>query len=371
MAMTALTSTAWSQTLSSDTTVQPTTMKLIFIGDIMGHGPQIRSAYQPATDSYDYKPVFLQVAPIIKSADYAIANLEVTLAGPPFKGYPQFSSPDALAADCKYNGIDVMVTANNHSCDRGGDGLVRTIDVLDSLDIMHTGTFRNAEARAQQNLLQLTKDDITVGMLNYTYGTNGLPAPPPTLVNLIDTAQMRLDIESIQPGQLDQLIVFIHWGSEYQSHPHEQQIAIADFLFDLGVDIIIGSHPHVLQRMERITHPNGDRFIAYSLGNFVSNQRKPKTDGGAMVELTLEKKDGQTRVSDCGYHLTWVNKSTMNDRTTYEILPARVIERLQERNVHLLDSAATYQMGQFTEASRELLNQENRDVPEVGQTRVR
>ena len=122
---------------------KPAEVSLLFIGDIMGHGSQIQSAFNKDSKTYDYASVFSKVTPIIKRTDFAIANLEVTLAGPPFTGYPQFSSPDALAVACKNSGIDVLVTANNHSCDRRKNGLLRTIHVLDSLEIKHTGTFKN------------------------------------------------------------------------------------------------------------------------------------------------------------------------------------------------------------------------------------
>ena len=108
----------------------------------MGHGPQIKAAWDDSLKSYNYDEVFQPVEQLISSVDFAIANLEVTLAGPPYKGYPQFSSPDDLAVACKNSGIDVLVTANNHSCDRGSNGIIRTVNVLDSLGIHHTGTFK-------------------------------------------------------------------------------------------------------------------------------------------------------------------------------------------------------------------------------------
>ena len=117
------------------------------MGDIMGHGPQINSAYDKTKKKYDYSGVFNPLEGIISSVDFAIANLEVTLAGQPYMGYPQFSSPDELAVACKNVGIDVLVTANNHSCDRKNSGLIRTVEVLDSLNIFHTGTFKNKKTR--------------------------------------------------------------------------------------------------------------------------------------------------------------------------------------------------------------------------------
>ena len=121
-------------------------MSLLFLGDIMGHGPQIKSAWNDSLKKYDYNEVFEPVEDIISSVDFAVANLEVTLAGPPFDGYPQFSSPDELAEACKNNGIDVLVTANNHSCDRGSKGIQRTNQVLDSLrDTSHRNIFKSTK----------------------------------------------------------------------------------------------------------------------------------------------------------------------------------------------------------------------------------
>ena len=130
-------------------------LSLLFMGDVMGHGPQVEGAYDAKTKQYDYEPVFAKIKHKFAEADFAIANLEVTLGGKPYKGYPQFSSPDALAVACQNSGIDVLVTANNHTCDRGKKGIIRTLDVLDSLKIAHTGTFRDKVAFDKHNLLVL------------------------------------------------------------------------------------------------------------------------------------------------------------------------------------------------------------------------
>ncbi len=335
-------------------------LSLIFIGDIMGHSPQISSAYNPQTKTYDYIPVFEKVAPIISNADFAIANLEVTLAGKPYKGYPQFSSPDALAYACKESGIDVLLTSNNHSCDRRKKGILRTIEVLDSAKILHTGTFKNAADRAKNNLLILEKNNIKIGILNYTYGTNGLPTPPPTIVNRIDTSVMLPDIRESKKANLDKLIVCIHWGLEYKSHPSTEQEKTAKLLFDNGVDIIIGSHPHVLQRMEHDSI--SDQFIVYSLGNYVSNQRARTKDGGAMVKLTLTKADKDVKIANAGYYLTWVNKTKENGKDKYQIIPCY---KAEENNFEGLSSSSIEKMNIFTSDSRSLFKSENINVSEI------
>jgi poly-gamma-glutamate synthesis protein (capsule biosynthesis protein) len=264
-------------------------MTLLFLGDIMGHGGQIEAAHDPISKTHSYDAVFSELREIITKPDFAIANLEVTLAGEPFSGYPQFSSPDALAEACKKSGIDILVTANNHSCDRGGKGITRTIDVLDKLKIQHSGTYKNEKDRTLRNLMILRKEDIRIGMLNYTYGTNGLKAPKPTSVNYIDTNQILLDIKQSKLESIDALIAVIHWGIEYQTEPNKFQKKITEFLFRNGVSIVIGGHPHVLQKVE--WNRDKDQLVAYSLGNFVSNQASVNTDGGMMLEIELEKKE--------------------------------------------------------------------------------
>ena len=295
-------------------------MSLLFLGDIMGHGPQIKSAWNDSLKKYDYNKVFEPVEDIISSVDFAVANLEVTLAGPPFDGYPQFSSPDELAEACKSNGIDVLVTANNHSCDRGSRGIVRTNRVLDSLEILHTGTFSNQQNRDSLNLLVLEKENIRIGLLNYTYGTNGIPFHAPTYVNLLDSSLIKKDLKFARTKNLDKLIVFVHWGAEYQDQPNLYQKNFNQFFKRQGVDIVIGSHPHVVQPMHYIKNNDKEFLTVYSLGNFVSNQRDFRKDGGVMFRCSIVKRD-KASISDKEYILTWVNKFYKNKKWHYEVLP--------------------------------------------------
>ncbi len=349
---------------SETDSLKKNTMSLLFIGDVMGHGPQIKSAYDTKTKTYDYDTVFSYLKNIMSEPDFTIANLEVTLAGPVYKGYPQFSSPDALAKAGRNAGIDLFVTANNHCVDRRLQGLNRTIDVLDTLHILHTGTFKNSEARDTTNLIILEKDSIKVGILNYTYGTNGIPVPKPAVVNLIDTAVMHADIAGCKKDSLDKLIIVLHFGSEYQSHPNKTQTDLVSFLFEKGADIIIGSHPHVIQKMMYL--PGNDsikeHFVAYSLGNFVSNQRKTKTDGGVMTRIVLKKENGRTFIDTSNYILTWVyKKPRTNGLYYYFILPAAEYENKKT----FFKSPADYEkMMLYIRNSRALLNKENLNVTE-------
>ncbi|HIP35460.1 MAG TPA: CapA family protein [Crocinitomix sp.] len=339
-------------------------LSLLFIGDIMGHGPQIESAYDASTKSYNYNSVFKYVSPHIQSSDFCVANLEVTLAGKPYKGYPQFSSPDALASAAKNAGIDMLVTSNNHSCDRGDKGIVRTINVLDSLQILHTGTFKDSFDRKKNNPLIIEKNCIRVAFLNYTYGTNGLKNHYPTIVNRLDTSLIRADIAYAKTLNVDKIIVVTHWGAEYKLQPVKSQIEMGKFIFEAGADIIVGSHPHVLEKMiwEKSTNSQGDKVIIYSLGNYVSNQRARYKDGGAMLQLVLQKENGKTSIKSAGYYLTWVYTPTIEGVKKYYILPAA----WYENNPSFFNNKDSYQkMNLFLTDSRKLLGEYNKNITEI------
>ncbi len=340
------------------------TLTLLFLGDIMCHDAQLAAARDTAAGRYDFSEVFGGVAPLLRQADATVANLETTLAGPPYQGYPRFSSPDELAAACKEAGIGYLMTANNHACDKGRRGIVRTAGVLDLLDIGHTGTFRDTADRRKNNLLVIQKGALRAGILNYTYGTNGLPPPAPTVVNRIDTARMARDIAAATRDSLDKLIVFLHWGEQYQQHPNHTQQTIARFLFSRGVDIIIGSHPHVLQPMEY--HPGDslrkERLVVWSLGNYLSNQRKHPRDGGVMAQVTLVKSGDTTRIARTGYYLTWVHKFYDGRQWHFRILPCAEYEQNDYRG---LDEYSVNKMKAFLQNARTLLDQENIRFKEI------
>ena len=159
----------------------PDTLTLMFIGDVMSHMPQVDAARLP-DGTYDYAPCYRFLAPYIASADICIANMEVPLAGAPYSGYPQFSCPDAMMSQLFDAGVDVFLTANNHTCDKGAKGIRRTIQVMDSLGIPHVGTYLDSTDFQQRNPLMVERDGFRVAVLNYTYGTNGIPAPNPFIV---------------------------------------------------------------------------------------------------------------------------------------------------------------------------------------------
>jgi len=350
--------------ISSASAQDTTRISLLFLGDVMQHDSQIKAAYDLSAKQYDYTSCFQFVKPYIASADLAIGNLEVTLAGPPYKGYPQFSAPDQLALTLKDAGMDVLVTANNHCLDRGRKGLERTILMLDSLDIIHTGTFRDTVERMNDYPMLFEKNGFSFALLNYTYGTNGIPVTKPNVVNTIDTAVIRKDIVKAKKTSPDAIIVFMHWGQEYQSLPNKWQKDVTEFCFRLGVKLVIGAHPHVLQPME--WRKESDQLIVYSLGNFVSGQRDRYKNGGAMLKVDLMKvvqdSVAETRIDSAGYILEWVYR-TPDAKKDYYVLPVPSFE--QDSTHFIEDEASRLAFKTFVEDSRKLFKKHNVNMEEI------
>jgi poly-gamma-glutamate synthesis protein (capsule biosynthesis protein) len=339
-------------------------LSLLFIGDIMGHKEQIWAAENKESRSYNYDSVFTYIRYAISEADIAIANLEVTLAGSPYNGYPVFSSPAALATACKNAGIGIMVTANNHAADRGAKGIAETIRRLDSIAIQHTGTFISSAERERLYPFMLMKNGISLALLNYTYGTNVDIAEDSAIVNIIDKDIIDEDIKKARSRNPDIIIVFMHWGIEYVSAPAKSQYDIAGHLFSAGADIVIGSHPHVLQKMVwlKSAPPGKGRVAVYSLGNFVSNQRRRGTDGGAMARIEITKEDTSCYISDAGYYLTWVYSPGEKQSKRFFVLPCSEYENKQS---FFSEPSQHIRMKQFINESRSVLYKQNINFYEI------
>lgn len=310
-----------------------TTLTISVVGDIMAHMPQVDAARQD-DGTYDFKPVFQDVKPYLEKADIAMGNLETTISNDEigYTGYPRFRTPEAILEALKYAGFDVITTANNHSLDGVEFGVENTLNKLDEYGFLHTGTARSPEEREQ--VLIVEKNDIKIAILAYTYGTNGMEAAVDKekltyMVNYLnDEARIKQDIKKAREQGAEVVIGCIHWGDEYVRQPSDTQKQIADRLLSYGMDIIFGSHPHVLQPMDRktITDPDGSErevFVIYSLGNFVSNQRDRYRDSGVILNLEIVKDyDAQTvGLGKIDYIPTWVHKYTENGKLHYRILP--------------------------------------------------
>ncbi len=311
------------------------TLKLTFVGDIMGHGGQIKSAQVDSSELYDYSPCFEYVTPILKEADLAIGNLEVTLpGGPPYTGYPTFKSPDDLALALRHAGFDLLVTANNHSNDAGILGVTHTIKALAGYGFYQTGTFADSMHRTFSYPLVVYKNNFKLAFLNYTYDTNGIPTRPPTMVNEIDNQLIKSDLKEAVALQPDFIVVFMHWGKEYQLDESEAQQDLADSLFNWGADLVVGAHPHVVQPIKTRKVLSRDSvwkntLTAYSLGNFISSQRKRNTDLGIVLEVELTKSpvSGRVELTDHAYIPVYrYIERPPGSKQVYRVIPVSLFE---------------------------------------------
>ena len=341
----------------ADSTLIPVadTIRLIFAGDVMGHGMQITGAWRDGGDScYHYHPVFQWVKDYISIADIAVANLEVTLAGVPYTGYPRFSSHQSLAYALQEAGFDVLLTANNHTLDRGKKGLERTLDVLDSIVMLHTGTFRNLAERDTCYPLIIEKNNFRLALLNNTYSTNDIPVEKPNAVNYMDTLQMATDLAKARELKPDYIITCIHWGEEYKNNENAIQRKLADFLARNGCNLIVGSHPHVVQPFAKIPVAGGDSVpVAYSLGNFISNQRDRYRDGGITLEICLTKTDNTLTLQSIGYEPFWVYRYPENRVSVFRLIRINDYLRHPERYPVISDQNKKLMM-QFYEDTRKI-----------------
>jgi poly-gamma-glutamate capsule biosynthesis protein CapA/YwtB (metallophosphatase superfamily) len=296
-------------------------VSFLFVGDIMQHDGQIEAAYNPITKGYDYDDGFKYIKPIINEYDFRIANLEVTHPGKPYKGYPQFAAPDELSETAVHAGFNVILTANNHSCDGRAKGVIRTLDVLDKLGVKHTGTFRNQAERDQTYPLMVEKNGMKIALLNYTYGTNGLKVAKPLIINYIDSVVIKKDIARAIELKADYIICNMHWGSEYKPLPNKYQKTYEQVCYRAGADMVIGGHPHVVQPIEKKKVNGVDKLTVWSLGNFVSNMSVRHTRGGVMVGATVKKVAEKITLEDVEHHLVYVLKKQEGAIKQYYILP--------------------------------------------------
>ncbi|GAB6010560.1 CapA family protein [Viscerimonas tarda] len=329
-------------------------VRLLFAGDAMQHQSQIDAAKTKA--GYDYSSYFRHIKNRIDSADIAIVNLELTLAGKPYTGYPTFSAPDEFADELKNAGFDVFLTANNHVLDKGKKGLLKTIARLDTIGVKHLGSYADREQRSLRYPLMLVKNGIRMALLNYTYGANGIKVQAPNVVNYIQKDSIRNDIELAKRMNPDIIIANMHWGLEYKLMHNKQQTDWSDFLIQNGVNLVIGGHPHVVQPME--VRKEGDSIknvIVYSLGNFVSGMKAPNTDGGMMLNIDLSKDStGVVRIDSCNYSLVWVHKPVEEGRIQIQLIPVDEYED-EETGKAFLGEANYNRMMSFARTAKETI----------------
>lgn len=309
----------------------PQKLVFFFSGDVMQHIPQIHSAWHPETGDYDYKECFQHMAPYWKTADYVIANLETTLDTMDFSGYPLFCAPRQLVRDLRFCGVGILVTGNNHACDKGAKGVRNTISILDSLEMQHIGTYTDTLSWQGSTPLYIREEGFKVALLSYTYSTNGIPVRAGQVVSMIDTTVMRRDIEKARQEAATNIVVMLHWGDEYERKPNASQRELARWLHAQGADVVIGTHPHVVQRVEYVTGGTDTTGVtAYSLGNFISNQRERYTNGGISLRLTLHRDKGRTERYQMEYLSSHVYRRVKEGRVRYYVVPEGTAARMPE-----------------------------------------
>ena len=317
-------------------------------GDMLMHKPLITSA--ATGSSYDFSEMFRYISEYYTSYDYMIANLETTLGGKkagPYQGYPHFNCPDEIVDGLMGAGVDMLLTANNHTFDTAYNGMMRTVQVLKEKGMDYLGT-----RESEDESFYMVKDlnGIKVGMVCYTYETD-CPYEDQKALNCIILGRTASKmVNSFHYGKLDAFytdlaqtmqrmkddgadftMVFLHWGDEYSLSPNANQQAMAQTLCDMGVDVIVGGHPHVIQPFETLTSQDGHTtYCIYSVGNALSNQRTETlsvrnvqyTEDGMIFGIQFEKwNDGHTQISDVHIIPTWVNRKKVNGKNVYHILP--------------------------------------------------
>lgn len=320
-------------------------------GDLLMHLPVIDAA-AIGNGKYDFSENFKYMKKYYERFDFMVANLETTLAGTamPYHGYPNFNCPDDLIDGLLGAGVDMLLTANNHSYDTYQEGMLRTLKVLEEKGMYALGTRKSKDLPTY-----MVKDlnGIKIGMVCYTYDTgstsdgrkslNGNSPMTKTASELINTfnysttdkfyKELKDTLSAMKNEGAEATIVFIHWGNEYELKPTTSQTKIAKELCELGVDVIVGGHPHVVQPFETLTSSTGHTtHCIYSLGNALSNQNRNSlenttsnaiyTEDGMVFGVEFKKwSDGTVKISSISLLPTWVNKEWRNSKNVYNIIP--------------------------------------------------
>ncbi len=280
----------------TETKVKTSKLSLVMVGDALLHGSVYRDAYKNGT--YDFSSQLELIKPIIQKYDLAFYNQESILGGTQLglSDYPTFNSPQEFGDAMIDTGFNLVSLANNHTMDRGEKAVLSSYEYWKTKDVLTAGSYSNAEEANEIKIKE--KNGIKYTLLAYTYGTNGIKVPEGKdyLVNIYSDEKAKADIEKVR-DKVDLLMVSMHWGTEYQTEPTETQKKQAEFLASLGVDIIIGTHPHII---EPITYIN-DTLVIYSLGNFISaqstnNDYNTMTELMTSVDVIKEEKDGQATI---------------------------------------------------------------------------
>lgn len=300
-------------------------------GDYMNHITQIRQA---KATNYDFTDSFAAIKDIVGKSDLSIVNLETTIAKDTsdMSGYPEFATHENVIKAFKDTGFDVISTANNHAYDRRLKGIDRTIDAIEKYGLKRTGTFKQDEST---NPLIIDVKGIKVGFFSYSEMLNGYEklmfnSGRDTAVNLIDMDKIKKDVDYLKKNHADVIMCYMHWGEEYSDYPNEYQKTTFKKLADMGVDLVIGSHPHTIQKSEVIENNGKKSYCVYSLGNLVSDQRESYgqyygVEIGVYSDIKIEKIGDKTTVKSFENKPYYVDKYTDSVTTRYVVVPVKQV----------------------------------------------
>lgn len=252
----------------------PPTIQIVMVGDMLMHGRVMESGLKE-DGTYNFDHLFVNVKDTIENADLALVNQETILGGTELglSGYPSFNSPYELGDSLVDAGFDVILHATNHTLDKGKTGVQNCMNFWDTNypDIAYLGINKSQEEQ-DTDIYIYEQEGIRIAILNYTYGTNGIPTPSdmPYIVNYLDEDKIIQDLKFAEENS-DFTIVCPHWGTEYVLSATDSQKKWATIFMENGADLVIGTHPHVIEPMEMMTDENGNEMLVYySIGNFVN-----------------------------------------------------------------------------------------------------
>lgn len=341
-----------SQTIKETNEIDPK-VTVAAIGDILIHDRVYDDAWDG--EKYDFKPMLAEVADYLKEPEITVANQETIMGGESIglSGYPNFNSPFEIGDDLQDAGVDIVTMANNHTLDRGEEAIQNAIAYYKEISMPYTGSFQSKEDQSEIRVLE-TDQDISVAFLSYTYGTNGMPIPDgkPYLVNLIDREQIKEEVEKANE-LADVTIVSLHFGVEEERTPNQDQADLAQYAADLGVDVVIGNHPHVLQPVEWLEGKEGNKtLVAYSLGNFLSGQYQFYNRIGGIFEFDLVKEEDEVRVKAPRFLPTFVEFEEDGDTmSNIQVVP---LEKASEEQIEDLDEVMSEIKSHMTQWMPEL-----------------
>lgn len=305
----------------------PKELTLVAVGDLMVHWDQVEDALQP-DGSYDFTHSFEAVEADLAEG-YAIGNLETVFGGPEggYSGYPCFSAPDAVGEALKAAGFDFVSTCNNHSLDQGLPGALRTLEQLDRIGLAHTGTYATREDAQEITIVET--GGMRIAILAFTFSTNGIPIPldAPWAVNMLTEEKLIADLARARTLAPDLIVVMPHMGNEYETFTREVFLEWMDRMLYHGADIVLASHPHVLQPMymRTLTDAQGRErqgFIICSLGNFISVQREEPRDAGMILKLNIVQNEGERPgIRRVSFVPTWVSYRDNTGRVNIRVVP--------------------------------------------------